>query len=260
MRLFGIGLTIAAVGAATGFIVTRAASTTAANATAASTTPSPEPAKHKPSFGSHGKKGLKCGNPLAGGFDGPSSFRGFCGGETGTVTKISASTLTLRTLAGTVTVTTTASTTYSREERQVHFSAVTVGDVVAVRGNRNGTSPTATSPIAATDITIEVPSVGGRVQSVSGGTVTLVTGDGQLEYLIISSSTVYHGAGGASATGSSVKAGVFIVAQGTQVNLTTLNADNVQVLGTSSAAPHGFPGDSGAAPEPPEPSDATDST
>jgi hypothetical protein len=87
-----------------------------------------------------------------------------------------------------------------------------------------------------------------------------VTGDGQLEYVSISSSTVYHGVGGASVTSSSVKAGVFIVAQGTQVNLTTLNADDVQVLGASSAAPHGFPGDSGAAPEAPEPSDATDST
>jgi Domain of unknown function (DUF5666) len=261
MRLLGIGLTIAAVGAGTGFIVTRAASTTAANATAASTTARPEPAKHKPSFGSHGTKGLECGDPLAGaGFDGPSSFRGFCGGETGTVTKISGSTLTLRTLAGTVTVTTTASTTYSREEQQVHFSAVIVGDVVAVRGNGNGTSPTATSPIAATEITIEVPSVAGRVQSVSGGIVTLVTGDGQLEHVTISSSTVYHGAGGAAATSSSVKVGVFIVAQGMQVNLTTLNADDVQVLETSGAAPHGFPGDSGAAPEPPEPSDATDST
>jgi hypothetical protein len=260
MRLFGIALTIAAVGATMGFIVTRAASTTAASATAVASTPSPEPVRHKPSFGP-GKSRLECAGLLAGaGFGGPSSFRGFCGGETGTVVKISASTLTLRTLAGTVTVTTSASTTYSREEQQVHLNAIKVGDIVAVRGSRSGTSPTATSPIAATAITIEVPSVAGRVQSVSGSTVTLVTGDGQLEYVTISSSTAYHGVGGASATSSSVKAGVFIVAQGPQVNLTTLNADDVQVLGTSSAAPHGFPGNSGAAPESPEPSDATDST
>ena len=260
MRLFGIALTIAAVGATMGFIVTRAASTTAASATAVASTPSPEPVRHKPSFGP-GKSRLECaGLPAGAGFGGPSSFRGFCGGKTGTVVKISASTLTLRTLAGTVTVTTSASTTYSREEQKVHLNAIKVGDVVAVRGSRTGTSPTATSPIAATAITIEVPSVAGRVQSVSGSTVTLVTGDGQLEYVTISSSTAYHGVGGASATSSSVKAGVFIVAQGPQVNLTTLNADDVQVLGTSSAAPHGFSGNSGAAPESPEPSDATDST
>lgn len=261
MRLFGIGLTIAVVSATTGFIVTRAASTTAASATAAASTPSPEPAKHRPSFGGHGKSRFECGGPLAGaGFGGPSSTRGFCGGEAGTVIKISGSTLTLRTPAGTITVTTSASTTYSREEQQVHLSAIRVGDVVAVRGSRSGTSPTAASPIAATAITIEVARVAGRVQSVSGTTVTLVTADGQLEYVTISSSTVYRGVGGASATSSSVKAGVFIVAQGTQVNLTTLNADDVQVLMTSSAAPHGFPGDSGATPESPEPSDATDST
>ena len=102
-------------------------------------------------------------------------------------------------------------------------------------------SPTATSPIAATEITIEVPSVTGRVQSVSGDTVTLVTGNGQLEYVTLSSSTAYHGLRGASAAVSSIKAGVYIVAQGTQVSLTTLNADDVQVLGTLSLTPHGFP-------------------
>ena len=73
------------------------------------------------------------------------------------------------------------------------FGALKVGDVVAVRGKRSGTSPTATSPVAATAITIEVPSICGRVQSVSGDTVTLVTGDGQLEYVTVSSSTAYHG-------------------------------------------------------------------
>ncbi len=189
-----------------------------------------------------------CGAPFAGdGFGGPSFF---CGGETGTVIKISGSTLTLRTLAGTVTVTTTSSTTYSREEQQVHLSAVKVGDVVAVRGSRTGTSPTVTSPIAATAITVEVPSISGRVQSVSGKTVTLVTGDGQLAYITISSSTAYHGVRGATAKSSSVKAGVYIVAQGTQVGLTTLNADNVQVLGALSFTPHGFPGHSSTVPEP----------
>ena len=237
------------MGATTGFIVTHAASPSSAN-TAAATKPSPSPSAHKPSFGGHGSGGFECGAPFAGaGFGGPSFFGGgFCGGETGTVIKISGSTLTLRTLAGTVTVTTTSSTTYSREEQQVHLSAVKAGDVVAVRGSRTGTSPTATSPIAATAITIEVPSISGRVQSVSGNTVTLVTGDGQLAYITVSSSTAYHGVRGAASTSSSVKAGVYIVAQGTQVSLTTLNADNVEVLGTLSLTPHGFPGHSSTGP------------
>ncbi|MFI5284930.1 MAG: hypothetical protein ACHQ4F_01285 [Candidatus Dormibacteria bacterium] len=252
LRLFGIGLAIAVVGATTGFIVTHAAPNLAN--TAAATKPSSTPSAHKPSFGGHGSGRFECAAPFAGvGFGGRWSFGGgFCGGETGTVLKISGSTLTLRTLAGTVTVTTTSSTTYSREDQQVHLSAVKVGDVVAVRGDRTGTSPTATSPIAATAITIEVPSISGRVQSVSGDTVTLVTGDGQLAYITISSSTAYHGVRGAAATSSSVKAGVYIVAQGTQVSLTTFNADSVEVLGALSLTPHGLPGHSGTVPEPAE--------
>jgi hypothetical protein len=257
LRLLGIGLTIAVVGAGAGFIVTRAASPTAANTTAAAK-PSPSPSTHRPSFAPRGGFGSMCGAPAGAGFGGPSFFGGgFCGGETGTVTKISGSTLTLRTLAGTVTVTTTSSTTYSREERSVKFGAVKVGDVVAVRGKRSGTSPTASSPIAATAITIDVPNVSGRVQSVSGGTVTLVTGDGQLEYVTISNSTVYQGLRGASATSSSVKAGVYIVAQGSQVSLTTLKADDVQVLGTLNFTPHSFPG--GSPPMPTQPSGTTNS-
>jgi hypothetical protein len=255
-----IGLGIAIAGATAGFIVTRAASPTAANTTAAASKPSPSPGVHQPAFGPRGGFGSLCGATVSGaGFGGPSVFgggffgEGFCGGETGTVTKISGSTLTLRTLAGSVTVTTSSSTTYSREEQQVHFSAVKVGDVVAVRGSRTGASPTATSPIAAKAITIEVPSISGRVQSVSGNTVTLVTGDGQLEYVTLSGSTAYHGVRGASATSSSVKAGVFIVAQGTQVDLTTLNADDVQVLGTLNFTPHGFQGHSGTMPAPAQP-------
>ena len=259
LRLFGIGLGIAIAGATAGLIVTHASSPSTANTTAAASTPSTSPSAHKPSFGGHGGFGFACGAPFAGaGFGGPSSLGGgFCGGEAGTVTKISGSTLTLRTLAGNFTITTTASTTYTREEQTVKFSALKVGDVVAVRGKRSGTSPSATSPIAATEVTIEVPSISGRVQSVNGGTITLVTGDGQLESVTVSSATVYHGVRGASATSSSVKAGVFIVAQGTQVDLTTLNADSVEVLGTLSFTPHSFPGHSGTMPMPAQPGGST---
>jgi hypothetical protein len=259
LPLVAIGLAIAVVGATTGFIVTRAAAPPAANTTAASSKPSPSPSTHRPSFGSRGGFGFECGAPFAGeGFGGPSFFGGgFCGGETGTVAKISGATLTLRTLAGNVTVTTSSSTTYSREEQSVKLSAVKVGDVVAVRGKRSETSPTATSPIAATAITIEVPSVSGRVQSVSGNTVTLVTADGQLENVTLSGSTAYHGIRGASATLSSIKTGVYIVAQGTQVDLATLNADNVEVLGVLSFTPHTFPGHTGTLPVPAQPGGST---
>jgi hypothetical protein len=258
-RVVGIALAIAVVGAVAGFAVTRAASPTLASTAASASTPSPSPSGHKPSFGPRGGFGFACGGTFAGaGFGGPSFFGGrFCGGETGTVTKISGSTLTLRTLAGTVTVTTKSTTTYSREEQQAKFSAIKVGDVVAVRGDRSGTNASATSPIAATAITIVVPSISGRVQSVSGGSITLVTGDGQLETVMTSSATRYHGVRGATATSSSLKAGVYVVAQGTQVNLTTLDADNIEVLGNFSFVPHSFPGHSSTAPMPGQPGGAT---
>jgi hypothetical protein len=244
MRMVGIALAIAAVGAVAGFAVTHAAPPTFAR-TAAST-PTPPPSEHRPPFGPRKGAGFSC----QGGFEG-AAFGGFCGGETGTVTKISGSTLTLRTLAGTVTVTTSAATTYSREEQTAAFSAIKVGEVVAVRGDRSGTSKTDTSPIAATTITIEVPSILGRVQSVSGNTITLVTGDGQLESVLTSSVTTYHGVRGATATSSSLKAGVYIVAEGARLDLTTINADNIEVLGNLSFSPHELP-HNGAPPSMPD--------
>ncbi len=246
LRIVGFAVAIAVAGAVAGFVVSRAGAVTLASTTASTPTPSGAPSEHPPSFG-RGGFGFPCGGGFANASFG-STFSGFCGGETGTVTKISGSTLTLRTLAGTLTVTTSSTTKYSREEQQVGFGAIKVGDVVAVRGSRTGTSKTATSPIAAAAITIEVPSVSGRVQSVSGGTITVVTGNGQLEYVTISGATAYHGVRGASASSTSVKAGIFIVAQGTQTDLTHLSADTIDVVGNVSFAPHDFPGHFGPPP------------
>jgi hypothetical protein len=249
LRLAGIGLAIALVGATAGLIVTRVGATSLASTTATTPSPSPSGQHNRPSFGGGGGFGFGCGGGFSSagfGFAGA----GFCGGDTGTITKISGGTLTLRTLAGTVTVTTSTSTKYSREGRQVKFSDVKVGEVVAVRGSRTGTTKTATSPIAATVVTIEVPSVSGRVQSVSGNTITLVTANGQLEYVTTSGSTAYQGVRGATASSSSIKAGVYVIADGTQTDLTHLSADQVQVLGNFSAAPRSFPGHFGGAPAP----------
>lgn len=247
LRLAGIAIGIALIGAVAGFAVTRAGSVTLASADAAQPSASARPSAHPPSFG-RGGFGFPCSSGFTStGFG--SAAGGFCGGDTGTVTKISGSTLTLRTLAGTVTVTTSASTKYSREGKQLSFSAIKVGEVVEVRGSR-GTAKTASSPIAATAITIEVPTITGRVQSVSGNTITLVTSDGQLEYVTTSGATVYQGFRGATATSTSVKAGVFVVAQGTEADLTHMTADGIQVLGNMSFAPPSFPGHSGAKPSP----------
>ncbi len=254
LRLLGVAVAIALVGAAAGFVVTRASSMTLASTTAAKPSPSGAPSLRPPSFGRGG-----FGFPCAGGFSsaGAGFAGGGCGGGTGTVTKISGSTLTLRTLTGTLTVTTSASTKYSREGKQVTFAAITVGEVLQVRGAR-GASKTATLPLAATAITIEMPTVMGRVLSVSGNTITLVTSDGQLEYVTTSSATVYQGVGNAAATSASVKTGVFITAQGTETDLTQMSADGIQVLGTTMFGPHSFPGHPGDS-ESPRPSPANSS-
>ena len=246
LRIVGIAVAIAVAGAVGGFVVSRAGAVTLASTTASTPTPSGAPSEHPPSFG-RGGFGFPCGGGFtSAGFG--ATFSGFCGGETGTVTKVSGSTITLRTLAGTLTVTTSSTTKYSREAKQVSFGAIKVGDVLAVRGSRTGTSKTATSPIAATAITIEVPSISGRVQSVSGGTITLVTGNGQLEYVSTSGGTAYQGFRGATSSSASVKAGVFIVAQGTQTDLTHLSADTIEVVGNQSFAPPNFPGHFGQRP------------
>jgi hypothetical protein len=238
LRLLGVAVVIAVVGAAAGFVVTRASSITVANTTAAQPTPSGSP-KHPPSFGRGG-----FGFPCASGFSSAASGFGgaFCGGATGTVTKISGSTLTLRTLQGTATVTTTSATTYSREGKKVSFSAIKIGEVVQVRSTHGGpASKTVTPPITAVAITIEVPTITGRVQSVSGNTITLVTSNGQLEYATTSSATVYQGIGNATATSASVKAGIYVVVQGTETDLTHISADGIQVLGSTTFTPHSFP-------------------
>ncbi len=269
--MVGVAISIALVGALAGFVVTRAGAPAFASTTATSSTPSPSPATHRPSFSPPGGFGFGCGEGFAGGefHGGGFAGEGFhgggfasggfhggnsCSGAIGTVTQISGSTLTLRTLTGTLTVTTNSSTKYSREDAQVNFSAVEIGDVVAVRSapSTSTTVPkTAPTKIAATAITIQVPTVSGRVQSVSLSTITLVTSDGQLEYVTVSTSTAYHGVRGASAALSSVKAGVYVVAQGAQIALNQISADNVQVLGTLTFTPHSFPGHPGTAPAPP---------
>ncbi len=251
LRLLGIAVAIAVVGAAAGFVVTRASSITPASTTAAKPTPTGWPSQHPPSFGRGG-----FGFPCASGFSSTTfdSAGAFCGGATGTVTNISGSTLTLRTLVGTDNVTTTSATTYSREGKKVSFSAIKLGEVVQVRAARGATSKTATSPIAATAITIEVPTIAGRVQSVSGNAITLVTSDGQLEYATTSSATVYQGIGDAAATSASVRAGIYVVVQGTETDLTHITADAVEVLGSTPFTPHSFPnhpsGDASPKPSP----------
>ena len=196
-------------------------------ATAASATASPSPSPHA---------GGRFGGPFfpGGGFE--------RGGGRGTVTGISGGTITLRTLTGTLTVNTTSSTTYSKEGQKIALSDIKVDDIVQVRPVRpSGTStppPTPPTTITAQAISVVMPTFFGRVTSVSGPTIFIVTHDGQQTFVFTTSSTKYT-MNRASASLSDVKAGDFITASGTQTDLKHLTADQVTI------STNAFPGGGG---------------
>lgn len=167
------------------------------------------------------------------------------------MTAIHGTTLTLRTEAGTETVTTTSSTTVTKERQVVSLSAVKVNDVVDVAGPRPTagsppTSPNGTGTVAATRIAIVEPSFVGRVQSVDPGGYTLVGPDGQLLTVTTTGSTTYYTGGTTKATPSAVTAGAYITAEGTQDTLTRLTADVVSVRPAPGTRPSGPGGPDGA--------------
>lgn len=217
----------------------------ASAAAAGAPTASPKPAKPAgpPVDGRFfGRGGAGCGAlapALAGGgaaFDGAYGF-GFACGNTGTVTQISGGTITLRTLQGTVTVDTTSSTTFSKEGRTITLSGIHVNDVVRVRGMRpSGSSTPPASPpttLTAQSITVVMPTFVGRVVTVQGPTIFIVTADGQMAYVYTTPATTYT-MNGSSSTLSAIVAGDYIAAEGTQPDITHLSADTV----TISTSPH----------------------
>lgn len=201
-----------------------AARPSAGSATAAAVTSTPSPSAH-----SHAPRG--------GLFDGHGM-----GGGTGTVTGIDGSTLTLRTLRGTLTVDTTSSTTYSKEGKSIALKDVKVDDIVQVRPvHPSGASTPPASPpttVTAQSITVVLPKLFGRVESISGPTIFIVTRDGQIAYIYTTSSTTYTMDGNSSSF-SAVKAGEYIMAEGTQTDLKHLTADRVVISTNAGPGPGG---------------------
>lgn len=206
---------VVTVGALAGVLLAARPSPGSSAAAAATSTPSPSSHPNAPRggfFGGHGP-----------------------GGGNGTVTGISGSTLTLRTLRGTLTVDTTSSTTYSKEGKSIGFNDIKVDDVLQVRPVRlsGPATPPASPPttVTAQSITVVVPMVFGRVDSISGPTIFVVTHDGQMAYVYTTPSTTYTSSGNA-ASFSDVKPGDYIVAQGTQTDVKHLTADHVVISTT----------------------------
>lgn len=208
------------VGALVGVVLAARSSSRSAVAAAATSTPSPSAHPNAPRGGLFGGPGLAGGN--------------------GTVTSINGTTLTLRTLRGTLTVDTTSSTTYSKEDKSISFKDIKIEDVVQVRPVRpsGSATPPAAPPttVTAESITVVVPMVLGRVDSISGPTIFIVTRDGQMAYVYTTSSTTYSSKGNA-ASFSDIKVGDYITAQGTQTDLKHLTADHVAIVTLPTSAP-----------------------
>ncbi len=185
-------------------------------------------------------------------WSGMPAFGGRGGGFTVTGVSGSPVTITATNRKGTtVTIHTTASTTYSRAGQTVSASAVTKGERIGVRGTRNSTTS-----ITASGITIVLPTAGGKITAIASGSITVTGRGGATMTINTSSSTKYvsisRGSSGpvqATIARGTLKVGDFIFAQGTQANTTTLNALTVAVVPAGThAGGHGAWGGSHSSP------------
>jgi hypothetical protein len=142
-----------------------------------------------------------------------SGWRGHFGGPDLTITSISGSTIKAKTPNGTaVTVTTNASTKYTRAGQAVSHSALATGDSIDVRGTRQSDGS-----MLASQIEIELPHYAGSVTSVSGSTITVT--DRQGSHVIHTNANTTFMRDGQKVSLSAITKGAQIAAEG------TLNAD-----------------------------------
>jgi hypothetical protein len=123
----------------------------------------------------------------------------------------------------TVTVHTSASTTYTKECQTAKFSDIAVGDTLHVRGTHNSDGS-----ITATQIDIMLPSVGGTVTAVNGAQLTVKDHAGTAHTVITTNSTVVT-RGGQSAKVSDITVNSEIRAEGTLSN-GTLTATRIDIM------------------------------
>ena len=162
-------------------------------------------------------------------------------GAVGTVTSVTAGGFTVTTPNGTKTAFTTNSSTVYREGTiTVGRSALAVGEHVLVGAARPASAASNSSGAGtAAVVQLLLPSVGGKIVSVSGSTVVVQDGQGFWRTMQVSSSTAYQSAGKTSSA-AAMKAGVYVWATGTIASdHTTLDASAVAVLGTNPAGAGG---------------------
>ena len=157
--------------------------------------------------------------------DGPGRMHGGpIGHGAGTVTAVSATSLTVKSLDGASTTYTLSSSTTFAIDRN---TAATAADVTV--GSRDFVMPSTSDAGAAASVHIEQPRLAGTVQSVSGGAVTIADEQGFWHTVDVSGSTSYSKSGATASVGD-VTVGTFVMATGTIANNhTTLDATSVSI-------------------------------
>jgi hypothetical protein len=131
----------------------------------------------------------------------------------------------------TVTVNTTSSTRCVEENRSIRCSAIKANAVIVVRGS------VSMGTVTAAEIAVQVPTLTGRVLTVSGTVVSMLTSLGFVAEIATTPATIYTD-GHAAASRSLIVPGIHLLAEGAQPDLTHLTAD-VIVLGVGDAGRDG---------------------
>jgi hypothetical protein len=148
--------------------------------------------------------------------------------ETGVVTGVNGSTLTLTGFDGrTQTVNVSSSTRYQKAGQSAALTDVTSGTAVVVEGPTN-----ADGSMNAQLVTIQLPRVAGQVTATSNGTYTLSGRFGNTSVTVnTSSNTTYVDQTGATVQPSTITTGTNVVAEGTlSSDGKTLTAQRITVL------------------------------
>lgn len=170
------------------------------------------------------------GTPAAGtehGFGGPGGGPGR--GDRGfglTVKTVNGTSITATDRDGaSVTIHTSASTTYGRAGQTVAASAITAGEMIGAMGTRNSDGS-----ITATHVEILLPHAGGAITAISGTTITVTPKhSGQTATIHISASTTVDRAGQTASVGD-LKMGDEIDAMGTSTSDGSLNAERIEII------------------------------
>jgi hypothetical protein len=142
----------------------------------------------------------------------------------GTVTAVTADTITITTRDGTSrTITTTGSTTYRLGGADGTRADVVVGSTIVAAGTEGSGDA-----FTATTVAVKAPRVGGTVTAVSGSTITIETRDGSSETINVDADTIFTVAGVEDADIGDVAVGMRLIAVGRRAADGSLDATAVR--------------------------------